>query len=65
MIPLSAGKAALVACVDRVPGTYEDYSAGLQHASTVVGYESQYFSMKFLIDWLEWNMVRMGYEKEN
>jgi hypothetical protein len=55
----------LVACVDRVPGTYEDYSAGLQHASTVVGYESQYFSMKFLIDWLEWNMVRMGYEKEN
>ena len=65
MIPLSAGKAALVACVDRVPGTYEDYTVGLEHASKVVGYESQYFSMKFLIDWLEWNMARFGYEKEN
>lgn len=64
MILLSPGKAALVACVDRVPGTYEDYNAGLQHASMVVDYD-RYFSMKFLIDWLEWNMARFGYEKEN
>lgn len=65
MIRLPGGKAALVACVDRTPGNYEDYNAGLQHASMLSMYDDQDINYKFIADWLDWNMERLGYEKEN
>lgn len=64
-ILLSRGRAAVVVCQDRVPGTAEDYERGVMFARGVEMMNRSKSVGKAVSQWLEWNLKSFGYKDDS
>lgn len=62
-ILLEPGKALLVACQERVPGTAEDYQKAEMFATTEAQRRRAWTMPQVISDWLDWNLKRLGDNK--
>lgn len=63
-ILLSQGKAALVACVDRVAGSEAEYAQAMQNVIAQESYMREITAPSYLIEWLDSNLKSFGYKGE-
>lgn len=64
-ILLSKGRAAVVVCQDRVPGSAKDYEEGMEFARGIE-MMSRYNTLSDLISkWLDWNLKFYGYADDS
>lgn len=61
-ILLGRGRAAAVVCIDRAPGTAEDYERGMEFARGIEMMQRYTSSGDFISKWLDWNLARYGYK---
>ena len=60
---LEPGKAFLVACQDRIPGSAEDYEKAEEYSKNQAIWQRQNTMVQFISNWLDWNLKRLGYTK--
>lgn len=61
-IRLATGKAAVIVCLDRIPGTAEDYERGIEFARNVEAMQRYASTSDTVSKWLDWNLKRLGYK---